>query len=489
MSAFLLMVWVVGACQSLKEVDFINLEAKFQPSQSVVRVNQEVLFQQFSPNEVVKEYQWNFGDNNQSNEREPKHAYREMGTYNVKLVVKKENGEQKETTNKVIVLPNTTTATNTSQFGEKDANGLPTFTDEVGVKTILVRTGANFRYFMLGRKNINGLYIIQTDINRNILWSKNITTIAGGKIVPTDIAYDSVPNLRKALVIVGYVEYNENDKDSFIISLNPQNGEKNWEYINASTNADTYNSLDIVEDLYLVTGNSISRSQSGTTTRIRLDAFSPGLLGNSGVLSYSKNINSPNAQINYARYNKEANEGILAGNELGVERPILLRYVDVDISPYKSYVGGNVNGRALGVTRLSDNRYVLVGELQQNGRKDSTCAFVALFDQDGVFKAMDVLKIYKESFYDVVEIGNNNVAIVGTHYNPLSQHDILVARYSFVNDTPKREAMRLIGGNLNEEARNLIREGDNLSILGTSQTLGRGFLDMWYIKLNANTLE
>jgi PKD repeat protein len=482
------------ACERIKETSFVDLQARFQPNKTVVRINEEIVFQQQSSTEAIKEYLWEFGDNNTSTEPEPKYAFKEMGTYTVKLTVKKGNGTSQTTTRKIIVLPPTTTATgtNTAQFGEKDGSGLPSFTDEVGIKTLFVKTGTFDRYFMLGRKGVNGLYIIQTDANRNVLWSKNINNITGAKIVPTDIAYDSLPT-RQSLVVVGYIEYNEDDKDSFIISLDPKNGDKIWEYQNKSTNSDTYNSLDIVENQYLVSGNSIAKTTAGTLTRVRLDVFAIDILNNNtheGVLAYSKTINAPNTQISDARYLRLSNEGVLAGYDIGVERPMMLRYTDPDVNPSKFYATGNSNGRALGVTRMLNGRYVVVGELQQESRKDSTSAFIAVLNQDGVFLGMDILNIYKESFQDLVQVGDE-VLVVGTHYNPLSQKDILLARYSIdSNGKPKRQAMRLIGGQLNEEATHLIRDTPNtIAILGTSQTLGLGFADMWFMQLNPSTLQ
>lgn len=482
----------LNSCQSLKETEFIKLEAKFSPSQRVTRVGSEVLFRQESPDEVVKNYFWDFGDNNTSTAREPKHTYTDIGTYKVSLTTQKANGTSSSKSDTVIVVPNTTmpNPANTAQFGETNG-GLPTLADDIGIKTIVVNAGIYTRYYMLGRRNANGLYVVQTDANRNVIWSKVINNIANAKLNPTDIAYDSIPNGRKAIVIVGYVEYNENDTDSFIISLDTETGNEKWKYLNSSTNSDVYNSLDIVENYYLVSGNSISRSQSGTSTKIKIDVFSP----QDGVLELSENLNAPNSQVNDSKYIKLDNENILAAHDLGVERPTMLRYTSEQRNPVKSYAGGsNVNGKGLGITKLLNGQYVLVGELHYKNKKDSTNAFVALFDANGQFLAMDVLAMYKERFYDVVQVENGGqgsaVVVIGTHYNPLSQNDIVIARYTFANNKPKREALRLIGGNLNDEASRLVNDGtNNVAILGTSQTLGLGFADMWFIKLNGSTLQ
>ncbi len=474
------------SCQALKESDFIPLEAKFSPSQRVVRVGEGVLFRQDSPAEVVQTYFWDFGDNATSTEKQPTHAYSNIGNYKVRLTTQKANGTSTSRLDSLIVIPKTSivSGANVAQFGES-------ITDEVGIKTIVVNAGGNIRYYMLGRKNINGLYITQTDANRNVLWSRVINNIANAKINPTDIAYDSIPNGRKAIVIVGSVEYNENDTDSFIIALDTQTGAEKWKYINSSTNSEIYNSLDIIENFYLVSGNSIARTQAGTATKIKIDVFDP----TSGVLELSENLNAPNAQVNDAKYIKLDNENILAGNDIGIERPMMLRYTSEQRNPVKNYAGGaNINGKGLGITKLTNGQYVLVGELYYRNRKDSTNAFVALFDANAQFLAIDVLGIYKESFYDVVQVENGGqgvaVVVVGTHYNPLSQKDILVARYTFAGNKPKRETLRLIGGNLNDEATRLINDGaGNVSILGTSQSLGLGFADMWFMKLNGSTLE
>lgn len=487
----LIALLLLGACQTLKEKDFIPLEARFSVPQRVVRIGNEVQFRQESSTEVIKDYLWEFGDAKTSTESEPKHAYTNIGTYKVRLTVKKENGTATSKIDSLTVIPNTITVsgTNTAQFGEV-VGGLPNFSDEVGIKTILVNAGGNIRYYMMGRKNANGLLIIQTDANRNVIWQKVINNVANAKLNPTDIAYDSIPNGRKAIVIVGSVEYNETDTDSFIMSLDTQTGTEKWKYINSSTNSDAYNSLDIVENYYLVSGNSISRTQAGTSTKIKIDVFNP----TNGTLELSENLNSPNTQVNDAKYIKLDNENILAGNDIGIERPAMLRYTSEQRNPIKTYLGNpTLSGKGLGITKLSNGQYVMVGELYRNS-KDSTNAFIALFDANGQFLGMDILDIYKEKLHDVVEVESigqaKAVVVVGTHYNPLSQKDILVARYTFEGNKPKREALRLIGGNLNEEATRLVNDGTNsVAILGTSQTLGLGFADMWFFKLNGTTLQ
>jgi|GEM_PF-2886685 len=474
---------VLTACNRLKDTDFIALDAKFKITQPIIRLDREAVFEQQSPTEVIQEYFWDFGDTKTSTERTPKHIFTDIGTYLVKLKVKKADNTTKETSNKIIVLPTTTNQTNnTAQFGEKIA-GQPTFTDELGIKAIFAKAGVYERYYMLGRKNSNGLYLIQTDKDRKELWSINITDIfPTGKLVPTDILYDSVPNLRKGVIIVGYCEYNDNDKDSFIISLNPSNGAKNWKYTNQSSSIDVYNSVDVVENYYVASGNSTTKNQAGSITKIKIDNFDIN-----GVLDSSTALNAPNSEVNDAKYVRLDNENILACTETGIERPVLLRYTTG--APIKSYAGASsLNGRGLGLTKLSSGQYVLVGEVYQNNRKDSTNAFIALFDRDGVYLGMDILAMYKESFFDVVQVGNG-VIVVGTHYNPLSQKDILVARYIIENNRPKRQVLRLIGGELNEEAQRIIDENGTVSILGSSQTLGNGFLDMWFMNLNAITLQ
>ncbi len=483
---------VFTTCERLKSLEYIALEAKFKPTEPVVRVGTVVNFEQQSPPEVIEQYAWDFGDNTTSVERTPKHIYTQIGTYTIKLKVTKANNAVKETSSKIIVIPLTTTpiSANTTIFSEKLPSGFPAPVDEVGVKTIFAPNAAFSRYFMVGRKNATGLYVIQTDENRNILWSQDIKVLINAKIVTTDILYDSVPNIRAALVIVGYAEYNENDRDNFIISLNPKNGEINWKYTNKSSNSDVYNSIDIIENNYVAFGNSTTRTTAGTDTKIKIDEFSI----NNGSLEFSTVLNASNSEVNDAKYVRLDNEGILACTETGIERPMLLRYTNKSQNPTKSYVGNSAtNGKGLGLTKLTNglykDYYVLVGELHYGNKKDSTNAFIALFDKDRVFISMDVLAMYKESFFDVVEVGNALI-VVGTHYNPLSQKDILMARYTIENNKPKRELLRLIGGDTDEEATRLVNDGiNNISILGTIQSTNGGFLDMLFLKLNANTLQ
>ncbi|NJO01327.1 MAG: PKD domain-containing protein [Bacteroidia bacterium] len=134
------------ACIDLQETDFIDLSADFVASQEIVQEGDTVRFFQRS-SLVAQQFQWDFGDQNTSQDPNPLYTYAQFGQYNVRMRALKADGISLDSAvRRIVVLPRTTPAERTETFGDAQS-------EEIGFT--LTKTLNPAGYLLVGRKNLN----------------------------------------------------------------------------------------------------------------------------------------------------------------------------------------------------------------------------------------------------------------------------------------------------------------------------------------------
>ncbi|MFY0607469.1 MAG: S8 family serine peptidase [Cyclobacteriaceae bacterium] len=129
------------------QVEKLTPSASFYAKKKINYVGQEVEFEFLSNGATT--FEWNFGDGNTSNERDPKHAYNEPGVYDVSLSITGASGDADSTLSEyILVLPNLEVPftledggdfeNNTRDFGAENVSGSGFF---LGASTVSGKQG------------------------------------------------------------------------------------------------------------------------------------------------------------------------------------------------------------------------------------------------------------------------------------------------------------------------------------------------------------
>jgi PKD domain len=457
---FCILIILSTACEKLVQVPFIPLRAEFAPSASVVQLGQAITFNQLS-SQVAQKFEWDFGDNIQSTEANPSHTYQKIGRFKVKMTATKVDGITKETREReVLVIPATTALDSSIKFGSETA-------DEFGFSFSRLLNG----FILVGRENLNTLYVVRSmgDFeNFTVVWERRFDNIGRGKITGKDVK----PTSDGGFVIVGDFEYNEGkDKDSFILKLDDE-GNEEWRLINATARLEEYNSVVQIENFFIVAGTVASENIDNSRPRITVDIY-----GGNGILEGSF-ADGNNWQTNDIVF---TNDGFALAITEG-DKPSLIRYNASFLQPKKTTLP--FNGRGLGVTQLKDGSFVLVGSATHAG--DSTNAFISRIDNFGTRLWTKILVYYHDVYYSVSEDANGDIVVLGNNYNPISQKDVLLSKYS---STGELKASRLLGGLQDDEAfkMEITPQSNNIFVLGTSQSFNASNnRDFYFLKLNSD---
>lgn len=472
---FCIFCLLVSACETFQELDYIAFKADFN-APLVVRQGEEIQFNPSISTSKSKSFLWNFGDknNNTSNANAPVFQYDSIGAYKVKLKVEidKSIGLVRDSIEKTIrVLPNTVDAPsgllNQKEFGGADADEIAFAMDStIGNGLVLV-----------GRKDINTLYVARLDAAQTIVWNAEIDDIASGAglLFPRDVLL----TLDGSVVIVGYIQYqfNTSDNDAFVIKLG-SDGIEEWREILNSSNDESYTAIhETIDGNYFLTGTFATLNKPA----VAVHEFSPD-----GEVNYFQKIPQELCNSCRATQAKPTNDGgfVITGTE--INRPMLIKLSENYVFEGKSTVSSL--GKANQVAQLTDGKFVVVGEVRTSA-SDSTHAFVAKFDfVGGVESWKQILILYNESFCDIAETkdGSGDILVIGNHQNPLSNRDILVAKYE--SNLGNLLKVKLAGNDLNNEAAQvLINSVGIVSILGTND--GQGTKEISLINLNSNFFE
>jgi PKD repeat protein len=458
--ALSILIISLSACEKLEKNEFIPLRADFNTSQSLVQLGTPIAFNQ-TATQVADKFEWDFGDNTTSTDENPSHTYAKIGRYQVKLTVTKADGITKNTiTKSVLVIPKAENAANFATFGDASS-------DESGL--CFTREGDTF--IIAGRKGLNTLLVVfaKFDLfNLQVLASipfefKNVTQ---AKITPRDIKI----TLDEGFMIVGDFTYNQGDKDSFILKLD-KSGREQWRVVNATARNEEYNTIIDLRSIYLIAGTTSDSGNSlNNNAKIVVDFYD-----NNGVLQESLSDGN-NWEVNDLEF---TSDGFALAVTEG-SQPSLILYNSSFLEPRKTTL--NFNGKGLGVTSLNDGSYVMVGEITHKG--DSTSAFIAKFDAFGVREWLKPLSYYHDSYFNVYENIDGSLVALGNHYNPISQKDVLISKYS---SEGQLLASRLIGSMQDDEAAKLEVSNPGLGsifALGTTKSFGQGLRDYYLIRLD-----
>jgi PKD repeat protein len=477
---------LTNSCKELNEIEFIPLTAAFTPTKSLIQLGEPITFQQQST-VVAKKFEWDFGDGNKSTESSPSYTYPETGLYTVKLkVTKADNVTIDDIEKQVRVLPPTEQPTSFQTYGTDTdlING-----DEFGLCFRRINAnipqGIEAGYIFVGRKNLNTLYIVRTNLTGDVIWSKDFSVITRSNIFANDVIVSLSGN---EFVVVGYFDYQPNDRDAFILSMD-KDGNRNWLTINATGRDEVYESVIDIGPVYLTVGNTRNITTE-SSSQISLDVYSKA-----GILESNDVIGTSNWVVNDFKFIQQTGEFLVAATESNV--PLLIRYSTIsnEITPTRL----PIKGKGLGIGILGDPNdrdfsYILVGELITD-KTDSTNAFVARIDRFGNVPDndnIDKIVYYQESLNSVAtnRDSDSEFTVVGTHFNPLSKKDVILLKYKVVNDALVRENIKLIGGTKDDQALQILSGlNDKLDIFGTTSSFGKGFNDFYFFQVDKNSLE
>jgi hypothetical protein len=474
----ILLIFSFSGCLDLKEIAFISLEANFTPSQSITNVGSPVIFRQQST-EVASTFLWSFGDNTTSTEYEPAHSFDTTGLFTIKLVITKADGITKDSITKTVrVLPPTEVPAEARTYST-DTDLIQG--DEFGFCFEKLADG----HLIVGRKNLNILYVIRTNAAGDTLLTRQFSNITQGKIVPTDVERDFNGD---SFVITGYFQYQTNDHDAFIMRIN-ENGEQDWLIVNATGRDERYTKVIDLGPAYLAVGN-VKNINLESSNQISTDIYTKD-----GALANSENIGSSNWVVSDVKFLRETGEFVLAATE--GDTPLLIRYSTTSNEVITTKLP--FRGRSLGVEAIPNPtapniyEYILIGETTITS-SDSTNAFVVRIDQFGnVPNAANTDKVvfYKERLTNITALTNGEIIVSGTHQNPLTGKDVLLLKYSLVNNKLTRKAVSLLGGNKDDEGLQMVFDpaSQKAELVGTTESFSKGFRDIYFFKVDKETLK
>ncbi len=453
------------ACLDLNETTFIDLQSNFIPSQTIIQLGDSITFSQLST-EVAQNFSWDFGDSTASTERSPIHVYQSIGKYNVSLVVTKTDGiTQDSTVREILVLPSTDTLSNTRTFGSA-------IDEDIGFA--IAKTASGF--VLVGRRNLNSMRVLFTDNNFNITDSSNIDNLADGR-GRLEVENVLVSEQDAGILVVGFFEYNQFERDSFIIKLD-QNGNSLWTQIINTERDERYSQVLELGTNFIATGTVAEVDQNGNQVPgILLDEFdNTGLQIESSVLGSNWTLQDADFTLDGGF--------ILAVTE--GNRPRIFR-TDAALTELRRFEprinNASFTGTANAIHELEQGGFILAGSVASDN-PDSSNAFVAQFDEQGNQQWIGFEVYFHEEFLDIEESSTGDIFVVGTHENPLTGKDILVSKY---NSMGVLQRTRLIGGRMDDNGAAIeIDDSNMIHIIGTTQSFGAGLRDIYVVSLTEN---
>lgn len=494
-----LMICFSTSCEfsAIQELPYIDLKSGFFVSAPVAREGQAINFSNTATS-VAKLYEWDFGDGATSTEANPSHAYTKYGRYKVTLTVRKEDKVLVNSFSQdVLVIPPTAWNTNAKLFGDEaiDEQGF-CFTPIVDFN---VASQPITGYLLLGRRGVNVLRIIRTDVNFNPVWSSpiDIDNITQGAITPRAV----IQTKDTSFVIAGSFTYNLNDEDAFMLKIANETNrslvKERWRKVRNTSQIDLYTSLVEFSGDILVGGSTlVTDAQGSATTKLLVETYEKD-----GNLKKS-DIYGSNWQINAADFGTQGFAFALTEGVGGSTRPSLIFYSTSFVEKRKRTLTF-LDGRATDVATVlngagADAGQILVGNYNENFTNELGVtqevkhAFIARLNDFGFMQwginaepeEQRIRKIifYKEEFTKVLQVTDGFVA-VGIHENPLSGKDILLCKYDNNGVLLKYKLV----GNADEDGAvdaKLISPTDFVIFGSTQSTLAPKRRNFYLLKLN-----
>ncbi len=450
------------ACFDLEEIEFVDFQAD-AVIPSVVRVDSLVQFEAGALSDGAQSYLWSFGDsqNTQSEEANPSFQYDSIGFYTVRLrvTIQKSDGLQVDSLEKrIAVIPQTLST------GHPSVRSLSQFDPSTDFEAISIAPFVNESGFMLlGRTNINGVYLASIDSAFTIQLEKTINGLAQGQIIGAKIQGVSDGDF----VVSGRIQYSSDDQDAFLLKVNPQGdlGANGWFQQVSSLRNESY--TDIFEyrpGLLLAIGTVFQNNRP----QLLLDIYNlDGQLINSQ--QWGSNWRAESAELILAE-----NKLLVAGRDFINPAIFSFELLDTNAVFLNEAVLRGVEGTAREVLNTRDGRFVMAGSLGPSG-SDSLQAFLAKFNSINASVTplwFDTLQIYQDDFYFVREFINGDLIVYGNHYNPLSGRDILI---SFYDENGIFQKARLLGSEGEDKLQFFQPAQDSLSVILGGYSRNTGF--------------
>ncbi len=458
------------ACKKIVEleaIDYVDLKASFFMSDIVAREGQTISFTQTSTI-VAKQFAWNFGNQKNSTDKNPTNIYNNFGKYNITLTVKKEQGNLIDSTQKTItIIPRTQQAAREFFYGDAG-------TDEQG---FCITEAENNGFLLVGRQNINVLYVVRINNAGVKLWEKRIDNITLGTITPRAV-FKTVDN---DFIIVGNYQYNTTDNDAFIVKLANDGSAERWRIIRNTSQSEEYTSVVQYGNRILIGGSTTSNSTTGTINKILLEEYNLD-----GILQSSQ-TDGTNWKLNSAEF---ALDGFTCAIT-EASSPSLIFY-NTAFEQRRKRTLDFLEGTANDVTTLDEGfvtvGYYLSNNLDINGNRirHGFISRISNFAQyEWTIKARKT-EIYAEEFKRVIQLQSDESFIaIGTNTNPLSGKDVVVCKYDKNGNLVK---YKLIGNTKDDEGFDVkIISPTEFYVFGTfQQTTGAERRDFYLIKLDQN---
>ena len=273
------------------------------------------------------------------------------------------------------------------------------------------------------------------------------------------------------MVIVGNYFDAEGANDAFIIKLD-KDGKEVWRNRLATIDNEIY------KDVLEAPDNSIIVLASINASNIQLDSYSPA-----GVLTKSTSFGE--THVPESMLLSTTNKIVVSGTNNKVT-PFVLQ-TDLSFTQEK-FQNLQLTGEVRKIIQLNDGAFAVAGSKTEVD--SSQRALVAKIDANGlgtVWQASPLeysKKASTEVFLDVVESGQN-LLLVGTHNNSLSQNDVILCKYDVsAGNSAQLQAIKIYGGNGNDFGRQLILDNTNLYFIGETNSFGSGQRDIYFVRLN-----
>lgn len=450
---------------NLETIEYVDLKASFFLSDVVAREGQTIQMTQTSTI-VAKKFAWTFGNQQTSTEKDPTTIYNQFGKYDIKLVVRKEQGNLIDSTQKrIVIIPKTEQPAN--QFFYGDAS-----TDEQG---FCITTTDDNGFLLVGRQDINTLYVVKINNAGVKQWEKRISNITSGIVTPRAVFKTNDNDF----IIVGNYQYNSTDNDAFIIKLANDGASERWRIIRNTSQSEEYTSVVEYGNRILIGGSVTENSTTGVINKILLEEYTLD-----GILQASK-ADGTNWKLNSTEF---ALDGFTCAIT-EASSPSLIFY-NTAFEQRRKRTLDFLEGTANDVTTIDDG-FVTVGfflsnnlDINGNRIKNAFISRISNFAQYEWNNKATRLDIYTEEFKRVIQLESDKSFIaIGTNTNPLSGKDIIICKYSSAGVLLK---YKLIGNVKDDEGFDVIKiSPTEFYIFGTfQQTTGLERRDFYLVKLN-----
>ncbi len=464
------LIFLMASCLEIEEISFVPFEASFE-APATLRQGETLVLKPGPSTVGAQSFEWSILERGQTT-REASLVFRfdSLGAHTIRLrtSIRRSSGLRVDSAEQRIwVIPPTEPLTNPVQFGSPLENE--------SLQDVLPLP-QNSGYIMLGRKDVNTLVLIRMDSSGEERWRTELSDIGNGRIQGEDI----VQSRDGGFLVVGRIRSSPQDEDAFILKLEEQADRAVllWQNIIRSIESEAYTSVhEVIQGLDTTYYAVATLGGEGQGTLL-VDRYGPQG-ERKGSQFFPDQCRGCVSQSSLLVEDGDVPRLVVAGQES--DRPAVFQ---LDLRPEGTLLSGKLvldqlRGQGRAVRQLSDGKFVIVGGLE-SGEPDSLQAFMASFDvvdQSVLPNWISRTAFYQEAFQDVREDSNRDLIALGTHFNPLSQNDILLCRFDVLSGRLK--GSKLLGGVQDEEGVRLVRELEGWRVFGSQKTSSSlGFQDI-----------